>query len=64
MDFNFTHLLTVGVLISSNAFLEEVKFFSLFDDIDVESAAKYVAGKHQILTMNISSSHVIHIVIV
>ena len=40
-------------------------FFSLTDDIDVESASKYVAGKHQNLTtMNISSSCVIHIVIV
>ena len=35
------------------------------DDIDVESAYKYVAGKHRILTtMNISGSHVIHSVIV
>ena len=40
-------------------------FFSLTDDIDVESASKYVAGKHRNLTtMNISSSCVIHIVIV
>ena len=36
-----------------------------FDDIDIESAFKYVAGKHWILTtMNISGSRVIHIVIV
>ena len=67
LDFNLTHLLTVGVMLSSNAFLQEVIFFFslLFDDIDVESAYKYVAGKHRILTtMNISSSCVIHIVIV
>ena len=36
-----------------------------FDHIDVESASKYVVGKHRILTtMNISGSHVIHIVMV
>ena len=45
--------------------MEEVIFFSLTDGIDVESASKYVAGKHRNLTtMNISSSCVIHIVIV
>ena len=39
--------------------------FGLFDDIDVESASKYVAEKHQILTtMNIFGSCVIHTVIV
>ena len=27
LDFNLTHLLTVGVMLSSNAFLEEVKIF-------------------------------------
>ena len=49
---------------SSNAFLEEVKFFFI-DDMDVESASNYVAGKHPILTnMNISASCFIHIVIV
>ena len=56
-------------MLSANAFLEAVIFFFffhwLFDDIDVESASKYVAGKHRILTtMNISGSCVIHIVIV
>ena len=52
-------------MLSSDAFLEEVIFFSLTGDIDVESASKYVAGKHRILTtMNISGSRVIHIVIV
>ena len=49
-------------------FLEEVKCFFIDgsnDDIDVESASKYVAGKHRIfITMNISGSRVIHIVIV
>ena len=50
-------------MLSSNAFLEEVIFFWLFDDIDVESAIKYVAGKHRILiTMNISGSRIIYIV--
>ena len=42
---------------STNAFLEEVIFFFhwRFDDIDVESASKYVARKHRNLTtMNIS----------
>ena len=43
----------------------EMFFHWLFDDIDVESASKYVVGKHRILTtMNISDSRVIHIVIV
>ena len=52
---------------SSNAFLKEVIFFYFFfywrfDDIDVVSASKYFAGKHQILTtMNFSGSRVIHI---
>ena len=27
LDFNLTHLLTVGTMINSNAFLEEVNFF-------------------------------------
>ena len=49
-------------------FLEEVKCFFIDgskDDINVESATKYVAGKHQIfITMNISGSRVIHIMIV
>ena len=60
---------------SSNAFFEKVIFFFFFffffffhwrlDDIDVESAYKYVAGKYRILTtMNISGSRVIHSVIV
>ena len=64
--FYLTHLLTVGVMLSSNAFLEEVNFFFI-DVIEVESASKYpyVAGKQRIpTTMNISGSHVIHIVIV
>ena len=66
LDFHLTHLLTVGVMLSSTAFLEEVIFFHcLFDDIDVESASKYVAGKYRILTtMNISGSRIIRIVIV
>ena len=67
LDFNLTHLLTVGVILSSNAFLEAVIFFFhwLFDDIDVESASKYVIGKYRILTtMNICGSYVIQIVIV
>ena len=72
LDFNLTYLLTFGVMLSSNAVLEEVIFFFFFffffwqfDDIDVECASKYVAGKHRILTtMNISGSCVIHIVIV
>ena len=39
--------------------------FFFIDDIDVESASKYVAGKHRIFTtMNISGSRVIHIAIV
>ena len=66
LDFYLTHLLTVGVMLSSNAFFEVILFFFI-DDIDVESASKYpyAAGKHRILTtMNISGSHVIHIVIV
>ena len=64
LDFYLTHLLTVRVMLSSNAFLEAViSFFT--DDIDVESVSKYVARKHRILTtMNISGSLVIHIVIV
>ena len=54
---------------SFNAFLEEVIYFFVFhwrfDDTDFESASKYVARKHQILTaMNISGSRVFHIVIV
>ena len=50
-------------MLSSNAFLEAVFFFT--DDIDVESVSKYVARIHRILTtMNISGSLVIHIVIV
>ena len=66
LDFNLTHLLTVWVMSSTNAFLEEVNFFHWrFDDIDVESASKYVAGKHRILTtMNISGSRVMYIVMV
>ena len=49
-------------MLSSNAFLKEVIFFSL---IDVESASKQIAGKHRILTtIYISGSCVIHIVIV
>ena len=66
LDFYLTHLLTVGVMLSSNAFFEVI-FFFFIDDIDVESASKYpyAAGKQRILTtMNISGSHVIHIVIV
>ena len=53
-------------MLSSNAFLEEVKIFHwLFDNIDVESASKYVVGKDRIYTsMNISSSCIIHTVIV
>ena len=49
-------------MISSNAFLEEVICFHwLFDDFDVESSPKYVAGKRRILTiMIISGSRVIH----
>ena len=40
-------------------------FHWLFDDIDVESASKFVPGKHRILTtLNNSGSCVIHIVIV
>ena len=36
-------------MLSSNAFLEEVNLFHwLFDDIGVESASKYVAGKYRI----------------
>ena len=46
MHFNFTHLLTVRVMLSSNAFLEEVKCFSLTIDIDVEIVSKYVARIH------------------
>ena len=35
-------------------------FHWLFDDINIESASKYVAGKHRILiTMNIYGSYVI-----
>ena len=52
---------------SSNAFFwrKWIIFHWLLDDIDVESASKYVAGKHRILTtMNISGSCVIRIVIV
>ena len=65
LDLNLTHLLTVRVMLSSDAFLEAVNCFSLTDDIDVESVSKYVAGKHRTLTtMNISGSRVIHIVIV
>ena len=74
LDFNLTHLLTFGVILSYNAFLEKVIFFFfffffffhwLFDDIDVENASKYVVGQHRILTnMNISGIRVIHIVIV
>ena len=46
-------------------FLEEVNFFFFIDDIGVESASKYVAGKHQILTTtNISGSRVTYIAIV
>ena len=64
LDFNLTHLLTVGVMLSSNACLGDF-FHCLFDDIDVESASKYVARKHQILTtMKISGSCVNHTVIV
>ena len=67
LDFNFTHLLTIGVMLFSNAFFGGGVFFFhwLFDDLDVESASKYVARKHRILTtMNISGNRVIHIVIV
>ena len=65
LDFNLTHLLTVRVMLSSNAFLEEMIVFRLFDDMDFESASKFVAGKHRILTTtNISGSCVIHTVIV
>ena len=40
-------------------------FHWLFDDIDVERASKYVAGKHRISTaMNISGGRAIHSVIV
>ena len=57
MDFNLTHILTVGVIIPPMLVLEEVNF----DDID-HSMLKYVAGKHRILTtMNISGSRVIHV---
>ena len=43
----------------------EFFFHWRFDDITVESASKYVAGKHRsFTTMNISGSRVIHIVIV
>ena len=50
---------------SSNAFLEVNFGLTIWSDIDVESASKYVTGKHRILTtMNISGSCVIHIVIV
>ena len=31
LDFNLTHLLTVGVMLSSNAFLEGVNFFFYID---------------------------------
>ena len=52
-------------MLFSDAFWEEVIVFSLTDDIDFESASKYVAGKHRTLTtMNISGSRVIHTVIV
>ena len=44
LDFNLTQLLTVGVMLSSIAFFGGGDFFSLFYDIDFESASKYVAG--------------------
>ena len=44
---------------------DEIIFHVRFDDIGVESASKYVAGKHRILTaMTISGSRIFHIVIV
>ena len=70
LDFNLTHLLTVWVMSSTNAFLEEEHFFfidgSTISMLKVDqSATKYVAEKHRILTtMNISGSRVIHIVMV
>ena len=55
-------------MLSSNAFLEELKIFHwLFDNIYlyVESASKYVARKIEFKTiMNISGSRIIHTVIV
>ena len=38
LDFNLTHLLTVGVMLASNAFLEEVIFF--FIDCSTTSILK------------------------
>ena len=51
-------------MLSSNAFLEEVKIFHWLVD-NIENASKYVAGKDRILTtMNSSGSRIIHTVIV
>ena len=50
LDFTLTHLLPVWVMSSTNAFWRRWFFFHWrFDDIDVESASKYVARKHRIL---------------
>ena len=44
--------MSVRDISSSNTFLEELKNFQwLFDDIDVESASKYVAGKYVVIVM-------------
>ena len=40
VDFNLTHLLTVEVMLSSNAFLEEVIFFFFFIDCLTTSMLK------------------------
>ena len=47
LDFNYTHLLTVGVMLYSNAFFGRGDFFFIdclttSNVIDVESASKYV----------------------
>ena len=48
LDFNLTFIDCRGhVILQCSFFLEEVIFFHrLFEDIDIESASRYVAGKH------------------
>ena len=47
LDFNLTHFnIDCQSYVILPMLLEEMKFFSLTDNINVESASKYVAGKH------------------
>ena len=57
LDFYLTHLLTVGVMLSSNAFWEEVIFFSL--TLSMLKVPPNMLPENILTTMNISGIHIV-----